>query len=110
MSDKRIYVLQADTCKVLGHPLRIEVIDLLQQNERCFSEILSVTGGLKSNLSQHLSVMTAKGILVVRREGQNTFFSLASPKVAAACTLMREVLVENIKKQREIIGETATYG
>jgi DNA-binding transcriptional ArsR family regulator len=103
MTDKEIFVLHAEVCKALGHPLRIEVIDLLQNKELCFTDILEVTGGLKSNLSQHLSVMTRKGILKSRRDGQCTYFSLSSKKVAQACRLMREVLVDNIKKQQRIL-------
>jgi DNA-binding transcriptional ArsR family regulator len=103
MADKKIFELHADVCKALGHPLRIEIIDLLQDNELCFTDILEVTGGLKSNLSQHLSVMTKKGILRVRRDGQCNYFTLSSKKVAQACRLMREVLIENLKKQKSIL-------
>lgn len=103
MVDKKIFELHADVCKALGHPLRIEVIDLLQEKEYCFSDILEVTGGLKSNLSQHLSVMTRKGILKVRRDGQCSYFSLSSKKVARACRLMREVLIDNLKEQQELL-------
>ena len=105
MVDKRIFELHVDTCKALGHPLRIEVIDLLQDNELCFTDILEVTGGLKSNLSQHLTVMTKKGILKTRKDGQCTYFSLSSKKVAQACRLMREVLIDNLKKQQEILDK-----
>ncbi|MGM0581312.1 MAG: ArsR/SmtB family transcription factor [Bacteroidota bacterium] len=103
MDNKQIYEMHADVCKALGHPLRIEVIDLLQDKELSFTDILEGTGVLKSNLSQHLSLMTKKGILKSRREGQNSFFSLSSTKVAHACRLMREVLIENIEKQQEIL-------
>jgi len=103
MQDKKVFELHADVCKALGHPLRIEIIDLLQDNELCFTDILDVTGGLKSNLSQHLSLMTKKGILKVRREGQCNYFTLSSKKVAQACRLMREVLIENLKKQKSIL-------
>ncbi len=103
MIDKKIFELHADTCKALGHPLRIQVIDLLEDKELGFTDILEITGGLKSNLSQHLSVMTTKGILKSRREGQSTYFSLSSKKVAQACRLMREVLVDNLKRQKEIL-------
>jgi len=103
MIDKKIFELHADVCKALGHPLRIEVIDLLQNNELCFTDILEITGGLKSNLSQHLSVMTKKGILKTRREGQCTYFSLSSKKVAEACRLMREVLIDSLKKQKDLL-------
>ncbi len=101
--NKKIFELHADVCKALGHPLRIEVIDLLQNNELCFTDILEVTGGLKSNLSQHLSLMTKKGILKVRREGQCNYFSITSPKVVEACRLMREVLIDNMKKHQKLL-------
>ena len=103
MPDKKIFELHADVCKALGHPLRIEVIDILQNSELCFTDILDVTGGLKSNLSQHLSVMTKKGILKMRREGQCNYYSLSTKKVAQACRLMREVLIDNMKKHQIIL-------
>lgn len=103
MINKKIFKLHADVCKALGHPLRIEVIDLLQDKELCFSDILDVTGGLKSNLSQHLSVMTKKNILKMRREGQCNYYSLSSDKVAQACQLMREVLIDSLKKHIDLL-------
>ncbi len=103
MVNKKIFELHADVCKALGHPLRIEIIDLLQDKELCFTAILEVTGGLKSNLSQHLSVMTKKGILKARKDGQCNYFSLSSKKVAQACRLMREVLMESLKKHKELL-------
>jgi DNA-binding transcriptional ArsR family regulator len=71
---------------------------MLQEGELCFSDILDVTGGLKSNLSQHLSVMVKQGILRMRKEGTCNYYRLSSVKVAKACDLMREVLTENLKK------------
>lgn len=103
MTDKKIFELHAEVCKALGHSLRIEVIDLLQDKELCFTDILENTGGLKSNLSQHLSVMTKKGILKMRREGQCNYYSLSSKKVAQACRLMREVLIDNLRKHSAIL-------
>ena len=103
MADNSIYKLHADVCKALGNPLRIQIIDLLQDRELCFSDILEITGGLKSSLSQHLSVMVNKGILHQRKEGLNVYFKLSSPKVAKACALMREVLIDYLKTQKEIL-------
>lgn len=102
MRDKKIYKLHAEVCKALANPLRIEVIDLLQKGELCFSDILEETGGLKSNLSQHLSVMVSSGILKARKDSRCNYYSLSSSKVAKACSLMREVLIENLKKQQEL--------
>lgn len=103
MSDKKVFKLHAEVCKALAHPLRIEVIDVLNKKELCFTDILEQTGGLKSNLSQHLSVMVNCGILKVRKDSRCNYYSLSSTKVAKACSLMREVLIENLRKHKEIL-------
>lgn len=105
MSNKSIYKLQAEICKALAHSLRIEIIDLLQNRELCFGDLLEETGGLKSNLSQHLSVMVNSGILTVRKDSRFNYYSLSSAKVAEACSLMREVLIESLEKQRDLLGK-----
>lgn len=104
MKDKTIYSLHAAICKTLANPLRIEIIDILTGKEMSFGEILGETGTLKSNLSQHISVMVTNGILNSRREGLKVFYTLSSPKVAEACRIMRELLIENIKKNSEILN------
>jgi DNA-binding transcriptional ArsR family regulator len=47
--------------------------------------------------------MTKKGILKTRREGQSIYFSLSSKKVAQACRLMREVLIDTLQKQNKVL-------
>lgn len=103
MKNKKIHEMQAEICKALAHPLRMEIIHILKEKEVSFGDILEKTGGLKSNLSQHLKVMTDKGILKTRRDGQCSYFSLTSPKVASACKLMREVMMRNLQEQQDIL-------
>ena len=80
MTDKNIYTLHANICKALGHPTRIEIIDILQNKEMNFGELLKKIGGAKSNLSQHLSSMTSKGILIQRKEGLNNYYNFPQKK------------------------------
>lgn len=101
-----IYEMHAEVCKALAHPIRLRVISLLDCEELHFSELLGHIGGLKSNLSQHLSIMCRKGILISRKEGQHTYFSLSSPKVAEACQLMKDVLAAHISQQKAILENT----
>jgi len=105
MSDKMIYQLHADVCKALAHSIRIEIIDLLQDQEIGFGEIADKTGITKSNLSQHLSIMVEKGILIQRKEGLNSFFKVSSDKVSKACKLMREVLIERLERSTKILSQ-----
>ena len=105
MPDKTIYKLHADVCKALAHAIRIEIIDVLQYREMNFGQISEKIGVAKSSLSQHLSVMVEKGILTQRKEGLYTFFKLSTPKVVEACRLMREVLIEKLHKNNEILNK-----
>ncbi|HBF87994.1 MAG TPA: ArsR family transcriptional regulator [Bacteroidales bacterium] len=104
MKDKTLYVLHSNICKALANPIRIEIIDILNEKELSFSEIQELTSVLKSNLSQHLSMMVSNGILIQRKEGLNSYFKLTTEKIGIACRIMREVLIENIEKQKEIIN------
>lgn len=104
MQDKTLYTLHANICKALANPIRIEIIDVLNDKELSFGELKDISGVLKSNLSQHLSLMVSSGILIQRKEGLNAYFRLSTPKIGIACRLMREVLVENLRKQGELIS------
>ncbi|MCI0449128.1 MAG: metalloregulator ArsR/SmtB family transcription factor [Chlorobi bacterium] len=103
MKDKSLFKMHADVCKALAHSIRIEIIDILKDKEKSFGELLKITGVPKSNLSQHLSVMNQKGILIHRKEGLRVYHKLSSPKVYNAFYMMREVLKERILKQKELI-------
>jgi DNA-binding transcriptional ArsR family regulator len=103
MASKKHYELHAEVFKALAHPLRIEIIDVLQKRELCFSDILESTGGIKSNLSQHLSMMVDKGILKSRKDSRCNYFSVASPKVAKSYELLRDLMVETINAKKAII-------
>ncbi|MFH0867553.1 MAG: metalloregulator ArsR/SmtB family transcription factor [Bacteroidota bacterium] len=103
MKDKTLYALHSNICKALANPIRIEIIDILNNKEMSFGELQEATGVLKSNLSQHLSVLVSKGILIQRKEGLNAYYKLSTIKVAKACKIMREVLIENIKKHQDLV-------
>jgi len=105
MKDRTIYTLHSNICKALANPIRIEIIDILNDKELTFGEIQEITGVMKSNLSQHLSLMVSNGILIQHKEGLNVYFKLSGPKIGTACRLMREVLIENLKKQGDLINQ-----
>lgn len=105
MTDKTIFRLHADVCKALAHAIRIEIIDLIDEGELGFGELLEKTDVAKSSLSQHLTVMVEKGILTHRKEGLHSYYRLSTPKVAKACQLMREVLIERLEKHNEILNK-----
>lgn len=105
ISDKSIFEMQAEICKTLTNPKRIEILNTLKSEEKTVSELVSALGASKANVSQHLAVMRHKGILATRREGVNIYYRVANPKVIEACALMKEVLFEqHMAKKKAVVG------
>jgi ArsR family transcriptional regulator len=55
-----------------------------------------VLGVAKANLSQHLSLLRQKGIVITRRQGTTIYYRLAIPFITEACKIMREVLLATL--------------
>jgi len=103
--DKKLFEIQAEVCKVLTSPKRLEIIHLLKDGEKSVSELVEMLGIPKANVSQHLSILKSRGILRSRREGVNIYYSIANPKVIEACRLMREVLMEQLMNNTILISQ-----
>lgn len=105
MTNKRnIFELQAEVCKTIANPKRLEIIHALKDGEKTVSELVEILGVPKANVSQHLAVMRTKGVLVNRRDGVNIHYSISNIKVIEACTLMKEVLTEQMRERSKILS------
>jgi ArsR family transcriptional regulator len=104
LTDKSIFEMQAEICKTLTNPKRIEILNVLRNEEKTVTELVNILGASKANVSQHLAVMRHKGILTTRREGVNIFYRVANPKVIEACALMKEVLFEQHAAKKKTVS------
>lgn len=100
---KQLYHLHAEVCKTLSHAKRLEILNLLRDNEMSAGEIVTRMKVSKANVSQHLAVMRKAGIVETRREGTNVYYRISNPKVIKACDLMREVLIEHHSQKNKLL-------
>lgn len=102
-SQRRVlYRMQADLCRVLGHPRRLELLDLLGRGERSSPELLRALGVSKANLSQHLALMKHAGLVESRYQGRTGFHRLAFPEIAGACGVIRGVLAVRLGRNSRL--------
>jgi ArsR family transcriptional regulator len=94
--DTEIWELQADICQVMANPKRLQILHLLGEKELSVGEMVQVLGVAKANLSQHLSMLRQKGIVITRRQGTTIYYRLAIPFITEACKIMREVLLATL--------------
>ncbi len=93
LSDE-FYERLAEFCKGQANPKRLKIINLLATGERSVSEISNILNIPQANLSQHLSYMRRAGVLKARREGATVFYRLADERIAQACNLLKQMMME----------------
>ena len=100
---KEIYKLHAEMCKVFSNSIRLEILELLRDKRLSVTELIIKTKLSQANISQHLSIMKSKGIVISERNGKNIYYKLSNPKIIKAFDIIREVLIERLEKSRKII-------
>ena len=98
-----LYKLHADICKTLANPKRLEIINTLRNKEITASQLLGEINISKANLSQHMTILTRKGVVLSNRKGRNIFYHLSDKRIIKACSLMREILISRLKKNNKIL-------
>jgi DNA-binding transcriptional ArsR family regulator len=68
---QKIFQMQCEICKALGHPLRLAIVDRLSAGEAAASDLIADLGISKANLSKHMSLLTHSGIVESRRSGNS---------------------------------------
>ena len=103
MEKKEFYLLHSDVCKTLANPKRQEILDCLRKKAMTVNELVKKTGISQANLSQHLSIMRAKGIVATKRKGVNVFYSISNSKIIQAFDLISEVLQDSLNAQSQTV-------
>ena len=63
--------------KVLGHPVRIKLLEDLMKRECCVGEIQKCLSVSQPNASQHLKILKEEGIIEARRERNRICYRIA---------------------------------
>ncbi|MEK6952016.1 MAG: metalloregulator ArsR/SmtB family transcription factor [Nanoarchaeota archaeon] len=102
---KGLYKVHAEICKVFSNPIRLEVLNLLRDKEMSVTELINKSKLSQANISQHLSIMKSKGIVVSNRKGKNIYYKLSNYKIIKAFDIIKEVLTERLENSKKIMQE-----
>ena len=94
--------------KGLGDPIRLKVLEFLEDGERSVSEIVEYLGLPQNQVSMHLGCLRWCGYVRTRKEGRYVFYSLGDSRVMGILGLAKELLQgsEVHLMTCEIIGKT----
>lgn len=77
--------LIAQRFRVLGEPMRIRLLDALRGGEASVSELQAALGASQQNVSKHLGILHAAGIVSRTKHGNSVRYAISDPQVFALC-------------------------
>lgn len=79
--DRELAIHAAEVLKAVAHPVRLLIVEALQDGERSVGQIISALGEKQAIISQQLNLMKDKGVLACRREGTKVYYRIRNPNV-----------------------------
>ena len=100
-----LYQAKAEFFRMLGHPVRIRVLELLQDGPMAVRDLLADLQIEASSLSQQLAVLRRSGIVTAPRDGSTVVYALAGGDVADLMRAARRILTELIRDNNALLEE-----
>ncbi len=99
--------LKANVLKALGQPTRLKILELLRNGERCVCEIFPAIKEEQSNVSRHLALMKAAGILASRKQGQMVHYRVRDPQVFKLLDSVSALLKSHVDERKTLARQLA---
>lgn len=78
----------AQKLKVLGHPLRLKILCLIERSAACVSDLWQCLEQPQPVVSQHLAILKEKGIVDSRTEGNRRIYFIADAQVQSLVKIL----------------------
>jgi ArsR family transcriptional regulator len=102
-----VYALKADFFRVLGHPARVRLLQILRNGELtvgALQEALELESGATS---QHLSVLRKQGLVESRRDGTSVYYRVKDPRTLELLELVRGIILATLEGNRALLDDLA---
>ena len=96
---------KAEFFKALAHPLRIAVLDALRKGEVGVNELCSLLKVEQSTLSQQLSVLRSRNIVVGRKDGLNVYYSVRDSTVFRLLDVAKEIFNNHLIDVKDLLSQ-----
>lgn len=87
----------AQRFRLLGEPMRLRILQLLEGGERPVGEIVDTLKSSQPNISKHLQALSHGGLIRRRRDGLNIYYAIADPIVFKLCELVCQSATEHTR-------------
>ena len=80
--------------RLLGEPMRLKILQAICQEPLTVNDIVSAVGATQANVSKHLALLAAAGILTREKAGQCVYYGMKDQLTVKMCELVRSNLTD----------------
>jgi DNA-binding transcriptional ArsR family regulator len=102
-----IYALKADFFRVLGHPARVRLLELLREGEHSVGALRDALELDSSGTSQHLAALRERGLLVSRKEATSVYYRIRDPRTLELLELAKQIISGALEENRALLDDLA---
>jgi ArsR family transcriptional regulator len=100
-----VHEIKANLFRVLGHPARVRILELLRDEEKSVGALQAELGLDSGGTSQHLAALRRVGLVESRREGTSVFYRVADERALALLEVGRELITRQLAGQQLLLHE-----
>jgi ArsR family transcriptional regulator len=100
-----VHETKAALFRVLGHPVRIRILELLRDGERSVGQLQAGLELDSGSTSQHLAALRRVGVVESRRDGTSVFYRVEDPRVAQLLDAGKEIVVRRLESEQALLRE-----
>ncbi|HEX9031322.1 MAG TPA: metalloregulator ArsR/SmtB family transcription factor [Streptosporangiaceae bacterium] len=100
-----VHEVKATLFRVLGHPARVRILELLSGGEQSVGALQAALGLDSGGTSQHLAALRRIGLVESRREGTTVWYRVSDERVFDMLAAARDVITRQLATQQEILRE-----
>jgi DNA-binding transcriptional ArsR family regulator len=104
-NSRPVYEVKANLFRVLGHPARVRILEVLRDGERSVGALQAELDLDSGGTSQHLAALRRIGLVQSRREGTNVYYRVDDERVFDLLSAGRDIIGRQLAEQQSILGE-----
>lgn len=102
-NDHRIHLIKAAFLKVLAHPLRLRILELLGQGEQSVGQFAQALSADQPTVSRHLGVLKQGGLVAARQDGASVFYRLQNEETVQLLQQLTELLKRKLRVDQDLL-------
>jgi DNA-binding transcriptional ArsR family regulator len=103
-----VHVVKANLFRVLGHPARVRILELLREGELSVGALQAALELDSGGTSQHLAALRRIGLVESRREGTSVYYSVVDEHVFELLEAGRAIITRQLAEQQTILQDLET--